>query len=306
MIKKTLYFGNPAKLSVRNRQLIIAIPSPVEGEPDRIAERSIEDIAMVIVDHPQIVMTSAVLSTLMDAGAAFLSCGRNHLPAGLMMHLENNTLQSERFRIQLDVSLPLRKQLWQQTVACKISNQAKALELLTGQRHDNMSSWVSQVKSGDSENLEGRAAAYYWKTLFSEFPGLKRDREGEEPNSVLNYGYAVLRAIVARALVATGLHPSMGIFHKNRYNAYCLADDIMEPYRPYIDMKVFSMISVKGIPSIEDKEVKRELLAIATEDVIINNRRRPLMVGVSETTASLFKCYNGELRKIKYPEIRVE
>lgn len=286
--------------------MIIAIPSPVEGEPDRIAERSIVDIAMVIIDHPQILISSAVMSSLMEAGAAFLSCGRNHLPAGLMMHLENNTLQSERFRIQLDVSQPLRKQLWQQTVACKIANQAKALELLTGLRHDNMSAWVSQVKSGDSENLEGRAAAYYWKTLFSEFPGLKRDREGEEPNSLLNYGYAVLRAIVARALVATGLHPSMGIFHKNRYNAYCLADDIMEPYRPYIDMKVFSMISSERIPSIEDKEVKREILAIATEDVIIDNRRRPLMVGVSETSASLFKCYNGELRKIKYPEIRVE
>lgn len=305
MIKKTIYFGNPTRLSVELNQLRIAIPGHDRGDLETVTSRPIEDIGMGIIDHPQIVITSSVLQSLADAGAAVVCCDRRHMPAGLMMHLENNSLQSERFRTQLDCSLPLKKQLWQQTVAAKILNQAKALESLTGERHDNMFVWSGKVKSGDSDNLEGRAAAYYWKTLFGKFPGSSRNRDGDEPNSMLNYGYAVLRAIVARALVSSGMHPSLGLFHKNKYNAYCLADDIMEPYRPYVDLMVFALCGQFGSPSISDRSVRQHLLTLATTDVEIEGKRHPLMVGVSLTTASLFKCYAGEIRKIRYPEIRI-
>lgn len=303
MIKKTLYFGKPTKLNLESGQLRIRQPGASAEAPETDTTRAIEDIGIVIIDNPQIVLTSNVLSALMDAGAAVICCDKKHLPAGLMMHLENNTLQAERFRVQLGCSKPLMKQLWQQTVARKVLNQARALEILTGKKHENMFIWSRQVKSGDSENMEGRAAAYYWRTLFSDFPGIKRDRDGEEPNAMLNYGYAVLRAIVARALVASGMHPSLGIFHKNKYNAYCLADDIMEPYRPYVDLLVFSLYNTFSEPELNNIEIKRQILSISTQDVEIENTRRPLMVGVSDTTASLFKCYSGELKKIRYPEL---
>ena len=167
-----------------------------------------------------------------------------------------------------------------------------------------MFAWINNVKSGDSENLEGRAAAYYWKTLFSNIDNFTRERDGVFPNSLLNYGYAILRAVVARALVISGLLPTLGIHHHNRYNAYCLADDIMEPYRPYVDILVCEFMSENSSIQIVDAEVKKKLLAIPTTEVIINGKRSPLMVAVSQTTASLYRCFSGEQRKLVYPEIQ--
>lgn len=304
MIKKTLYFGSPVALSVVHSQLhILRKDRPGSDLPAIDETRPIEDIGILIIDNPQITITSQVLTEVMEAGAAILSCDRSHMPAGLMLHLENNTMQSERFRTQIGASLPLRKQLWKQTVSAKIYNQSKALEVLTGERHGNMLKWCDIVKSGDSDNLEGRAAAYYWRTLLKDCPDTRRNPEGDEPNCMLNYGYAILRAIVARALVASGLHPTIGLFHKNKYNAFCLADDIMEPYRPYVDIKVMKILSENPEATMKSKDVKRELLSIPTEDVVIDGKRRPLMIGVSETTASLYKCFAGEINNIKYPKI---
>ena len=169
-----------------------------------------------------------------------------------------------------------------------------------------MRRWEEDVKSGDTDNLEGRAAAYYWKTIFAQFPvtgDFTRSRDGLPPNNLLNYGYAILRAVVARALVSSGMLPTFGIHHHNRYNAYCLADDIMEPYRPYIDELVFTLIAEADghIPELT-RETKARLLAIPTTEVIIGNKRSPLMVAVSQTTASLYKCFCGEIRRISYPE----
>ena len=224
------------------------------------------------------------------------------MSVGLMLPLYGNTTQNERFRQQIGASLPLMKQLWQQTVKAKIENQAAVLNKCVGEEIKCMKIWATDVKSGDPDNLEARAAAYYWKKLF-KIEGFTRDREGIPPNN-LNYGYAILRAVVARGLVASGLLPTLGIHHHNRYNAYCLADDIMEPYRPYVDRLVYDMIKGGEINCRElAKEQKVQLLTIPTLDTIISGKRSPLMVAVGQTTASLYKCFSGELRRISYPEM---
>lgn len=311
MIKKTLYFGNPAYLSLRNGQLVIKMPEveKCDNLPDsfkRKAEVSkpIEDIGVVVLDNKQITITTGAMEAMLENNCALITCDSHSMPVGLMLPLCGNTTQSERFRHQIEASLPLKKQLWQQTVQCKINNQASVLHALRGEEIRCMRVWARDVRSGDAENMEGRAAAYYWKFLFGQhIDGFTRDRDGVPPNNLLNYGYAILRAVIARALVTSGLLPTLGIHHHNRYNAYCLADDIMEPYRPYVDELVYKLVKNKGLPTDGlTREWKSELLAIPTLDVVISGKRSPLMVAAGQTTASLYKCFSGELRKIAYPE----
>lgn len=314
MIKKTLYFGNPAYLSLRQGQMVIRLPDIVRNEtlPERMKQQGeitkpIEDIGIVVLDNKQITITQGLLEALLENNSAVITCDNRSMPVGLMLPLCGNSVQSERFRDQIDASLPLKKQLWQQTIKAKIRNQAAILTHWTSKETGCMRRWESDVKSGDPDNLEGRAAAYYWKTLFSNFDKLKdftRDRDGIYPNNLLNYGYAVLRAVVARALVSSGMLPTLGIHHHNRYNAYCLADDIIEPYRPYVDEIVFSIVKEFGGEEQDlTKNIKAKLLSIPTTEVIINGKHSPLMVAVSQTTASLYRCFNGELRRIAYPEM---
>lgn len=309
MIKKTLYFGNPVYLSLKNAQLVIKLPEVVKNEdlPEGFRQNSevtrpIEDIGVIVLDHKQITITSGVLEALLGNNCAIITCDNKSMPIGLMLPLYGNTTQNERFRQQLDASLPLTKQLWQQTVKQKIENQAAVLKKCAGEEIRCMKAWAADVKSGDPDNLEARAAAYYWKNLF-KIVGFTRDREGIPPNNLLNYGYAILRAVVARGLVSSGLLPTLGIHHHNRYNAYCLADDIMEPYRPYVDELVYSIVKSGVDCDVLSKELKGQLLAIPTLDVIISGKRSPLMIAVGQTTASLYKCFSGELRKIVYPEM---
>lgn len=311
MIKKTLYFGNPAYLSLRNQQLVIKLPEVVKSTsiPDGFKQQTevtkpIEDIGVLVLDNKQITITQGALEALLENNCAVITCDSKSMPVGLMLPLYGNTTQSERFRQQIDASLPLKKQLWQQTIQYKINNQAMVLEQCVGEKHKCMYVWAGDVRSGDPDNLEGRAAAYYWKILMQHIPDFTRDREGVPPNNLLNYGYAILRAVVARALVTSGLLPTLGIHHHNRYNAYCLADDIMEPYRPYVDELVYGLIKQKGLPHEElTKEWKAAMLAVPTLEVKVLGKRSPLMVAVAQTTASLYKCFNGELRKIIYPEL---
>lgn len=224
------------------------------------------------------------------------------MPVGLMLPLYGNTTQNERFRKQLEASLPLKKQLWQQTVQAKINNQAAVLQCCTHEEVKCMRVWAADVRSGDPDNMEARAAVYYWKYLFQDISGFTRERSGISPNHLLNYGYAILRAVVARGLVTSGLLPTLGIHHHNRYNAYCLADDIMEPYRPYVDELVFGIVQEIGHNVELTKEIKARLLSIPVLDVQIAGKRSPLMIAVGQTTASLYKCFDGELRRISYPE----
>ena len=308
MIKKTLYFGNPIYLSLRNAQLVLHLPE-VQGNdtlPDKFkrdAERTIpiEDIGVVVLDNKRITITSGVLEALLDNNCAVITCNSQSMPVGLMLPLYGNTTQNERFRAQLDASLPLQKQLWQQTVRQKILNQAAVLSSCADVEAKNMRVWASDVRSGDPDNLEGRAAAYYWKNIFPSIPDFVRGRDEAPPNNLLNYGYAILRAVVARALVGSGLLPTLGIHHHNRYNAYCLADDVMEPYRPYVDRLVIDIMKQTDDYTSLTKDLKARLLSIPVLDVTIDGERRPLMIAATMTTASLCKCFNGESRHVVYP-----
>jgi CRISPR-associated protein Cas1 len=303
MIKRTLCFTNPAYLSLKNEQLVVKIPqSDGDRQSEKVTTIPIEDIGVVVIDNRQITITSGVIDALLANNCALITCDGKSLPVGLMLPLCGNTTQSERFCYQIEATLPLKKQLWQQTVQAKINNQAEVLSKCTDAETACMKVWSKEVKSGDGDNLEGRAAAYYWKKLFGHINDFNRDREGVPPNNLLNYGYAILRAVVARALVSSGMLPTLGIHHHNRYNAYCLADDIMEPYRPYVDELVFNLVKERGLP--EDgltREWKAELLKIPVLDVVISEKRSPLMIAVSQTTASLYRCFCGESRKIVYP-----
>lgn len=310
MIKKTLCFSNPAYLSLRNGQLAIQIPDVEKNDtvPEafkRMNERTIpiEDIGVVVLDNKRITITTGAMEALLENNTAIITCDSRSMPTGLMLPLYGNTLQNERFRDQLDSSLPLRKQLWQQTIKQKIANQEVVLRTNTDAETRCMKAWVEEVRSGDADNLEARAAAYYWRNLFPDIPNFVRGRDGEPPNNLLNYGYAILRGVVARSLVSSGLLPTLGIHHHNRYNAYCLADDIMEPYRPYVDALVIKIISKYEDFSELTKHIKAELLTIPVLDVVIDGKRSPLMIAASQTTASLYKCFSGELRKISYPQM---
>lgn len=296
MIKRTLYFGNPAYLSKKDKQLKVK-------KPDEEDESSIpiEDIGIVIIDNPQVTLTHGVLTSLLTNNSAVITCDKKHMPQGMMLNLDSGHVQSEMYAEQINATEPLKKQLWQQTMKAKIINQAALLKRkkipIT-----NLIRWAKKVRSGDPDNYEGRAAAYYWGNLFPKMLAFKRDKDGDAPNQLLNYGYAILRAITARALASSSLLPTLGIHHSNKYNAYCLADDIMEPYRPYVDNIVYTIVR-NGEDFYElSTSIKKQLLEIAAVDVVIENKRSPLMIGMQRTTASLAKCFKGELRKINYPE----
>lgn len=256
---------------------------------------------MIVLDHQQITLTHGLLEKLLENNTAIITCDNNRMPSGLLLPLSGNTTQQERWHNQIEASVPLKKQLWQQTIKAKISNQATLLERRCNIKTRNMRYWSEEVKSGDTENHEARAAAYYWNNIFPFLSDFRRGREEDPPNNILNYGYAILRAIVARALVSSGLMPTFGIHHCNRYNAFCLADDIMEPYRPYIDNIVWNIIQQGYDYQVLSKDIKQILLQIPVIEVIIDGNRSPLMIGVQKTTASLYKCFSGELRKISYP-----
>lgn len=309
MIKKTLYFGNPTYLSLRNNQMVIKLPEveKCDSLSDAFKKQSevtkpIEDIGVVLLDNKQITITSGLLEALLENNCAVITCDSRSMPVGLMLPLCGNTTQNERFRDQIDASLPLKKQIWQQTVRQKILNQASVLKEKRGEDVRCMEIWANEVRSGDTENLEARAAAYYWKNMFREISNFTRNRDGVAPNNLLNYGYAILRAVVARGLVGSGLLPTLGVHHHNRYNAYCLADDIMEPYRPYVDALVVDIVAEMGVSLELTKEIKARLLSIPVLDVVIGGKRSPLTIAVGQTTASLYKCFNGELRRVLYPE----
>lgn len=298
MIKRTLYFGNPARLSLCEAQL----HAELKTDPPEIKTVPIEDIGMTVIDHAQISITHGLMEALTDNNAAILFCDRHHIPHGLVLPMSAHTTFTENVRTQLKASEPLKKQLWRQTIQAKISNQATLLRRLE-KPWEAVEALIPKVGSGDPANVEGRAAAEYWKHLFDELDDFTRDRDGDAPNALLNYGYAVLRAIMARSLVGSGLLPLSGIHHKNKYNPFCLADDIMEPYRPYVDEVVWQIVRdyENKLPDELNKEIKTRLLGIPTLDIVIEGNKSPLMIAAQRTTASLMRCFEGEQRKIAYP-----
>lgn len=299
MLKRTIYFGNPAHLRVENKQLKITIKT----DPPKEASIPIEDIGVVLIDHPQITITSAAISELMNNNVALISCNESYMPQALMLPFEGHHIQTQRMRAQISASEPLKKNLWMQTVQAKIINQAILLEK-QGIKNHPLYQFAKNVKSGDSTNREAAAANYYWTKIFPEIPDFVREPKSMYPNNLLNYGYAILRSVTARALVSAGLFPSIGIYHHNKYNAYCLADDIMEPYRPYIDDCVIHIMKKYPDKKELDKDLKKELLQIPQIDTCIEDETSPLIIAVQRTATSLAHCFLGEKKKLIFPKIK--
>ncbi len=299
MIKQTRYFGNPANLRIKNKQLSVEVFSETGTTYHSLP---VEDLGIVILDHPQITLSSGVIQALQENNTVIITCNSKHMPQSLTFPLEGHTTQQERYDYQLAASEPLKKQVWAQTIVQKIKNQAAVLNRFSLESN-YLVPLYKNVKSGDTENCEATAAAYYWKTLFAHIPDFTRQPEGIPPNNLLNYGYAILRATMARSIVAAGLLPTLGIFHRNRYNAFCLADDLMEPYRPYVDEIVYKFINAFGLIDDLLPEHKRILLGIPAIDVRIEGEQSPLMIATQRTANSLYKCYEGTLRKLIYPDL---
>lgn len=297
MLKKTLLIENKSSISSKNLQLIIKSETREGTVP-------IEEIGFLILDHPEIYISMPAMNLLIENNSAVIICNKNHLPNGQFLNLNSHHIQQEIFKNQIDASLPLKKQLWQQTIIEKITNQGILLQKITGQKN-TLDFLASKVLSGDSSNMEGVAASQYWKILPltpSEGRGIKRERFGDYPNNFLNYGYAILRAATARALSGSGLLNTLGIHHKSKYNAFALADDIMEPFRPLVDEKVFEIIEKYEEQDLNTK-IKADLLQILTQTVYFEDEKSPLMVALQKTASSLQQCYTGERKKIKYPKL---
>ena len=292
MLKKTLFFSNKCSITTKLEQLVI-------NSDIRNTTIPIEDIGFVVIENQESYISIPALSKLSNNNVSVIFCDDKHMPKSMLLNLDGHHIQQELFRHQINASEPLKKQLWQQTVKVKIENQSSLLKSL-GINKTPMDYYASKVLSGDTDNREAVAASYYWKHIF-DF-NFKRDRYGNYPNSFLNYGYIILRAAVARALAGSGLLTTLGIHHHNKYNAFCLADDIMEPYRPLVDAKVIEIMS-----NYEEQDlttpIKAELLKVLTETVYFENNKSPLMVGLETTASSLQQCFSGKIKKLKYPKL---
>ena len=294
MLKRTLFISNPCRLSVKDKQMVVKM-----FDADETKSAAIEDLGFVVLENQQISISLPLLDELVKNNVAVVFCDRTFHPASMLLNLNGHHLQQELFSQQIKAGISLKKSLWKQTVEVKISNQASLLNML-GKDYKKVLYFASNVKSDDIENREGAAARIYWPLLFGK--DFIRDRYGEAPNNMLNYAYAVLRAAVARALAGSGLLATFGIHHHNRYNAFCLADDIMEPYRPYVDGLVYRLYNTIEDISELTTEIKMQLVEILTRDVKIGDQTRPLMLALSNTTASLARCFSGEQKRIIYPK----
>lgn len=293
MLKRTIIISSPSYLSVKLGQL------QIEKKDEPLQSTAIEDIGFLVLDHQQITLSMPLMNALRENNTAVIFCDTLHHPRSMMLNLDGNTIQNELFKAQIVATEPLKKNLWQQSIQAKINNQAAVLNYI-GSDGKDLLSIARQVKSGDSDNREGYAARLYWPRLFGyEF---RRLREGLPPNNMLNYGYAIVRAGVARALAGSGLLNTLGIHHKNRYNAFCLADDMMETYRPFVDAVVYELNAT--FPDQDDltKDLKMELLSVLSCDCKMNNEKKPLMLAMQSTSASLAKCFAGEQRKLDLPQ----
>ena len=295
MLKKTISFSNPFHLSTRLEQLVI-----YNKETEDEVTRPIADIAYLVIDHPQITFTNALMQILAKNNVAVIICDDKHHPTSMLMNLDIHHIQAQRFGVQVAASEPLKKQLWQQTVKAKIRNQAKVLEL-AGQSGLPLYNLANKVNSGDTTNCEAQAAKIYFRQLYGEV--FLRFREGPPPNPSLNYGYSIIRAAVARALAGSGLLVTLGIHHHNKYNNFALADDIMEPFRPFNDWLVYKQKNTIADYHNITKERKAEFLNLLQSDCIYKEATSPIMVAMEHVTATLAKCFEGTSKKIEYPEL---
>lgn len=295
MLKRAIYITNQVSLSVKNNQLVV-LP-----KDSTCATIPIEDIGYVIIEHQQTMITIPAMNALSDNNVAVVFCGKNMMPQSMLLNLETCVIQGERYRNQIEATIPTKKQLWQQIIIAKIKNQSRLLSKL-GKNGEKLRPLYMAVKSGDVDNREGIAAKIYWKELFGQ--DFYREREGPPPNNMLNYGYSILRAAVSRGLMGSGLFPAFGLFHHNRSNAFPLADDMMEPYRPYIDEVVYGLYK-DGIEEL-NKEAKSRIVKTLFCDTQFKNVLRPMDIGITFSCASLAKYFAGTCKKLNFPEIDIE
>ena len=294
MLKRTFFFSSPVMLNLCDNQLVLHL----KEAPEEKRTFPVEDIGVVVLEHPMIHITLPRLNALSENNVAVVICDRKQMPSSMLLCLDSGSVQGELFRYQTEAGEALKKNLWKQIIEVKIENQARLLDK-TSCGGDVLKPVYKSVKSGDSTNREAVAAKIYWELLFG--PGFVRCREGQPPNNLLNYGYTILRAATARALMGSGLLPALGIFHRNRYNAFPLADDVMEGYRPYVDECVYDLY-FSGHRDLT-KEVKTALLGVLFADTVFRKVTRPLEIGLTITTASLAKCFAGKQKKLSYPSI---
>lgn len=294
MIKQTITISNPYHLAVELDQLLLK-----SKETGEVFSRPIEDIGLLILDHPQVSVTTTLLHKLTAANVVVIYCDDKHLPAGIFFPFDGHHTQSQHYRYQLQVSASRQKQLWQQTIKAKIRNQAAVLDN-TGADATALKTMAKKVRSGDPDNLEGKAAKWYWPRLFGSH--FTRERYGSPPNPSLNYGYTIVRAAMARAIAGAGLMPALGIHHHNKYNAFCLADDLMEPYRPFVDWVVWQMRENDPQYHVLDKNRKAQLLSILQMDTLVNKRKTPLQIAIQRTASSLVNIYKGEQQTLSLPQ----
>ena len=292
-MKRTLYFVNPCRLSLKDCQLIIH-----KDEESATTSVPIEDIGIFIIENQQVSITIPLISALSQNNVSVIFCNDRHLPQAILHNLETNGWEGQILRLQADASEPLRKNAWKQVVECKIKNQSILLNKLK-KEGGILKPYYTSVKSGDSDNREGTAAKLYWKELFGD--DFIRDRNSNGINSLLNYGYTILRAATARALMGSGLMPSLGLYHHNRGNAFPLADDIMEPYRPFVDEIVYELCE-EGLLDLTI-ETKMRLIGILNRDTRCHDYLKPLSLALSMSTASLAKYYNKEISKLSFPTL---
>lgn len=295
MLKRALFFSTPYCLNLRNGQMVIH----TREAPDIQKSVPIEDIGFVVLEDQQTSITLPLLNALSDNNVAVIFCGENRMPNAMLMNLDSNKTQGESYRAQIEASEPLKKGLWKQIVEAKIRNQSALLQKL-GRDGSKLKPYYMNVKSADADNREGIAAKIYWSELFGT--DFIRSRDGLPPNNLLNYGYTILRAAVTRSIMGSGLFPAFGIFHRNRYNAFPLADDLMEPYRPFVDELVYNLHN-QGHEQLT-KEVKGQLLRILFVDTCFDKVMRPLDVGLTFTSSSMAKCLSGIQKKIVYPLLK--
>jgi CRISPR-associated protein Cas1 len=294
MIKRTIEIsGFKRYLSIKDRQLVIKEDDAIIGQVPA------EDIGILIIDTPTATYSHSTITLLLEQGAVIVFCGKDHLPVGMLTPLSANALTTKRLSLQLEMKAPLKKQLWKRIVQAKIKAQA---DLLTDETAKNkLKILADKVKSGDPENREAQAARIYWQKLLGK--NFRRDRYGEPPNNLLNYGYMALRAAVGRALVGSGLHPSLGLHHKNQYNPYCLADDLMEPLRPLVDACVLEIIQQESWEGKIEKFEKKKLLELLTVPISTGNKSGPLLVALEFYTSSLFKAIETNADALQIPGI---
>ena len=292
MIKRIIDISEPAYLHIKHQQLLI------DKEEETVGRVPIEDLGVLILQHPAIVITQKVIIACQQNKVAIVFCDERHLPYSVILPVsDGHTLHQKVMRMQVSVKLPVTKRIWKQVVQQKIIEQQKTL-FLVGTDTAVLGRLAAKVKSGDVENHEAQAAQHYWPRLFGK--SFRRDYEAAGVNALLNYGYAVVRALVARAIVAGGLHPAIGIHHHNQYNALCLVDDLMEPFRPWVDWLVYQMW-MKNKETEIGEDTKRNILALLSDSVQMNKKTMPMMVACHYLIADFKRCLDGTLESIKYP-----